>query len=528
MAISKAQISRTGPVKVELCSKDIEYLRPSKSGVIRLSMRSPAIKINAEILQSFWFWASAITVLRIAVLVISDANLGPDEAQYWYWSRDLDFGYFSKPPLIAWAIATTTALFGNGEWAVRLAAPLFHFGAAAFLYATAQSQFTQRTAFWAGLGWLTMPGVTLSGFVITTDAPLLFFWSGSIYFLYQLAASETSNRRDYAGLGMMIGLGLLSKYAMLYFIAALAISAVMVRPIRQAALHRNALITLFIAAGIATLNIAWNVQNDFQTVSHTAANANWDSTLFQPMQLLIFFIEQFAIAGIVPFAVLLIAAAGWRTQRPDWKIATALIFALTPLLIVSMQAFISRAHANWAAAAYPSAMLLVTVWLLQHRATPFLRASIGLHAFIFMGFCIAITNFSLIDRAGFSPAVKDIRGWQAQGANIVAKAEGFDAIVIDDRPLMGAMLYYHGKAGIDIVAIDPNNNVDNHYEAFKAFNPDKHKRVLFVTTLSDDAHVNYRFRTIHPIGPETVTFGPGISRTYHLFDISDFYDHLKK
>ncbi len=528
MAVSQAQISGIGPIIVGLRSEGIEYLRPPKSRVIRLSMRSPAIKNNTEILQSFWFWASAITLLRIIVLVVSDANLGPDEAQYWFWSRDLDFGYFSKPPLIAWAIAMTTALFGNDEWAVRLAAPLFHLGAGAFLYLTAKAQFTQRTAFWAGLGWLTMPGVILSSFVITTDAPLLFFWSGALYFLYKIAASETGKRQDYAGLGAMIGFGLLSKYAMLYFIAALAISAVLARPIRKAALQRGALITLIIAAGIATPNILWNAQNDFQTLSHTAANANWDSTLFQPMQLVIFFIEQFAIAGIVPFAVLVIVVTGWRSQRPDWKITTALIFALTPLLIVSMQAFISRAHANWAAAAYPSAMLLITVWLLQHRATPFLRASLGLHAFVFIGFCVAITNFSLIDRAGFSPAVKDIRGWQAQGANIVAKAEGFDAIVIDDRPLMGAMLYYHGKAGVDIVAIDPNNHIDNHYEAFKAFNPDKHKRVLFVTTLTDDAHVNYRFRTIHPLGPETVSFGPGVSRTYHLFDISDYYNHLNK
>ncbi|HCY54966.1 MAG TPA: glycosyl transferase, partial [Oceanicaulis sp.] len=39
---------------------------------------------------------------RIAGLMINPSSLYADETQYWVWSRDLDWGYFSKPPLIAW------------------------------------------------------------------------------------------------------------------------------------------------------------------------------------------------------------------------------------------------------------------------------------------------------------------------------------------------------------------------------------------------------------------------------------------
>ena len=71
----------------------------------------------------------ALTMLRLAVLFITPLELYPDEAQYWLWSRTLDFGYFSKPPMIAWLIAGTTSL-GNEEPFVRLAAPFLHAGAA--------------------------------------------------------------------------------------------------------------------------------------------------------------------------------------------------------------------------------------------------------------------------------------------------------------------------------------------------------------------------------------------------------------
>src|SRR4051794_6724481 len=53
----------------------------------------------------------AVTVLRLVWLAGDPINLYPDEAQYWLWSRHLAFGYFSKPPLLPWIIAATTALF---------------------------------------------------------------------------------------------------------------------------------------------------------------------------------------------------------------------------------------------------------------------------------------------------------------------------------------------------------------------------------------------------------------------------------
>jgi 4-amino-4-deoxy-L-arabinose transferase-like glycosyltransferase len=489
----------------------------------------PNPKQDYQMFASFWFWALAITTLRIVVLILSPANLGPDEAQYWFWSRDLDFGYFSKPPMIAWAIAATTAIFGNAEWAVRLSAPIFHFGAGAFIYHTAKIHFDQRTAFWAGIGWLTLPGVILSSFVIATDAPLLFFWSGGLYFLFRIIARSANAEEqptlfDYSAFGAMIGLGLLSKYAMLFFIAALAISALISAPVRKALLKPGGLFTVLIAASFAATNIYWNAAHDFQTLSHTAANANWSASLFQPAKLAAFLTQQFAVAGIIPFAVLLFAAIRWRPPLATrWKMTTLLVFALTPLAIVAAQAFISRAHANWAASAYPSAIMFITVWLFRHRAGAFVKASIGLHVLFFVVFCAAITNFSLVDRAGLSSATQEIRGWKEQSRAIAAMADGYDAIVIDDRALMGAMLYYQQASPIEIVAIDPNNNADNHYEIFKAFDPDRHKRVLFVTTRKDDAHVNYRFATIKPLGPQTVALGDRTSRTYHLFDISGYY-----
>ncbi|MCH1426591.1 MAG: hypothetical protein L7W42_05470, partial [Alphaproteobacteria bacterium] len=49
--------------------------------------------------------AVVITLLRSVALFVTPLDLGVDEAQYWLWSQTPDFGYFTKPPLIAWIIA---------------------------------------------------------------------------------------------------------------------------------------------------------------------------------------------------------------------------------------------------------------------------------------------------------------------------------------------------------------------------------------------------------------------------------------
>lgn len=484
---------------------------------------APSPAPSTDIWRSFWFWAGVIALARIIGLVFADGGLGPDEAQYWTWAQDPAFGYFSKPPMIAWVIATTTSLFDDGEWAVRLAAPLLHTGTATFIYLTALQLFDRRSALFAGLGWLTLPGVTVSSFLITTDAPLLLFWAGALWMVFRILKRDDPSATNFALLGGLIGLGLLSKYAMLYFFAAAAVAAVLSPPFRKAFLRRELALTAIVAAIIFAPNIAWNAANDFQTVAHTAANANWSDNLFKPASLLRFIGGQFLVFGPVLFTALVAAAyvlLRKRDRRSD--VFILLIFALTPIAIVAMQAFISRAHANWAAAAYPAGILLVSALLLQNRAV-FAKISLALHGSFAAVFLIIMSNFAALDKIGVGRAVKELRGWESLTAQIAARADGYDAILFDDRSMIAEMLYHRRADNLEIAALDPNNGVHHHYEAFMPFRPDDHQRSLFVSILDSDAHVNYRFRNFQRVGTATAPIGPGAARSFSLYEISGYF-----
>src|SRR5258707_5903783 len=124
---------------------------------------------------------AAITGLRLLWLAVQPADLFPDEAQYWVWSQQLALGYYSKPPLVAWLIAVTTGLFGDSEFAVRLSAPLLHAGAAVFVYGIGARLYDQRVRCWSALTYASLPGVSVSAFIISTDAPLMLFLAATLY-----------------------------------------------------------------------------------------------------------------------------------------------------------------------------------------------------------------------------------------------------------------------------------------------------------------------------------------------------------
>jgi 4-amino-4-deoxy-L-arabinose transferase-like glycosyltransferase len=122
-----------------------------------------------------------ITLVRLAGLATSNVDLFTDEAQYWSWSRELSWGYFSKPPLIAWIIHVAESVCGSSEACVRAPSPIFYFGTCIVIYLIGRKLYGPVVGLWAAL--LMMFGITLefSSRIISTDVPLVFFWALALW-----------------------------------------------------------------------------------------------------------------------------------------------------------------------------------------------------------------------------------------------------------------------------------------------------------------------------------------------------------
>ena len=153
---------------------------------------------------------------RIALLAWDQKQLFVDEMQYWFWGQDFAFGYFSKPPAIAWLIRAVTDLAGSDApfW-VRLPAPILHGITALLLGALAARLADGRAALWTVATYLSLPLVAVGSLLMTTDT-LMFPFLVASYLLWSEAVED--GRSGLAGLaGIALGLGFLAKYAAIYY-----------------------------------------------------------------------------------------------------------------------------------------------------------------------------------------------------------------------------------------------------------------------------------------------------------------------
>lgn len=479
------------------------------------------------------FWALlALLAVRFVVLLASPMQLHFDEAQYWSWAQALDFGYYSKPPMIAWVIAATTALFGDAEWAVRLGSPLLHSGSAWLIFLTGRRLYDARAGFIAALAFATLPGVSFSSVLITTDVPLLFFWALGLYAVVRLR--ERPELAWYALLGIAIGFGLLSKYAMGYFVVGIALAAVIDRPLRAAILRPGTAMTLAIAAGILAPNVVWNAAHQFATLAHTADNANLGGRLGNPAAGLEFLAGQFGVFGPVLFGALVVIA--WYGARGRLRAEDRLLlaFCLPVVLIVTTLAFISRAHANWAAAAYVAGSVVVVGAMVREGYFATLRASFAIHAAMIAVIAFGAMTAGAIDLPGRREPFKRVLGWEemiapvrAELAAARARGQGYGQLVVWDRELMAETLYYLRDDATPKRLFVPQERLGrrpaNHYELVAQFAPDAGPEPYLGIAVPDAAaKFLERFASVEPLGQVVAPVGQKLNRTIHLYKLAGY------
>ncbi|MEQ9112528.1 MAG: glycosyltransferase family 39 protein [Rhodospirillaceae bacterium] len=422
----------------------------------------------------------AVTLFRVLVVFSSSIPLFFDEAQYWTWAQDLAFGYFSKPPVIAWVIAGTTALCGDGEGCVRVAAPLVHGATAMVVFMIGRTLYSGRSGFWAAATYATLPGVSLSAVIISTDVFLLFFWA--LAFLAFIKAETSKSWNWWLLFGMALGFGLLSKYAMVFFFLGLTVLAVTRQPRLQSQSQETQAVfwrrPKFWAAVLLGLfiylpNLWWNWSNGFPSYRHTGENINIGEDLVNPLKAIEFLASQFAVFGPILFAVfialvfrLIIKARSGDSVSDSQRLLLA--FSIPVIALIFAEAFLTRAHANWAATAYIAATVFVVGEVLRMQKLNLLKGSLALHvmaAAAFYNFDLLVRTFDISITPDLDPA-RRMRGWDHAGDWVEELRRDLPKVTLlfDDRKVMSELLYYVQPHPFDSVMWNPKDQQNNHYE----------------------------------------------------------------
>jgi 4-amino-4-deoxy-L-arabinose transferase-like glycosyltransferase len=404
-----------------------------------------------------------------------------DETQYWFWGKHLAWGYYSKPPMIAWLMGLSTALFGDGIFGVKMLSPVLLLLTGLLLYATARRlDYAKPIARWVLVTYLTLPIVTGNAMFFSTDVPLQCAWAFALYAV--ISALKLPQRRVWwLVAGMAAGLGLLSKYTMVGF-AASTLLALVLNPS-----YRPQLRSIFpwaaatVAAVIFLPNLLWNAQHHFVTFSHTNDNVFSKQVEIYPADMLEFIAGQLLIFGPILLVALILSLRGVKRESAPallhcyvWPLAFAGI-------VVSL---LAGAQAHWIAPSYLAATLIVVPWLYT-RAPRWLTRSLLLHLVVMALFYAA---------PGLMPHLPLKRDplarlfvWNQLAQEIRPTIAAYpDAILLSDERKIAAALTYglRDMRGVEqpVYKWNPTGAVRDHYDLLTQQQADLRGHDLLVVT----------------------------------------------
>ncbi len=297
--------------------------------------------------------------LALRLFAAGGIDLIPEEAYYWNYAQNLAPGYLDHPPMIAWLIAASTAVLGDNELAVRLGSLLCWIVAAGFIFALARRMYSLVAAIFAVMLVATLPGFFGFGLLATPDAPLFAAWAAALYYFY-LALVE-SEERAWLGVGLAMGLGMLSKYTIaLLGPAALAFVLLDARA-RRWLTRPSPYVAVLVALIVFSPVLYWNATHD------------WASFTFQGMRRMQNEAE-FGLGSLVesvlilltPMIAVAVAALAWPGRAADPRRRFAWCFAAIPLSVFVVYSFQNETKLNWTG----------PLWL---ALMPLLGAAIGVH-----------------------------------------------------------------------------------------------------------------------------------------------------
>lgn len=361
---------------------------------------------------------------------ISHIGLGPDEAQYWTWSKHLDWGYYSKPPGVAWQIWLGTYFFGDTELGVRFSSILITLLLPLAIYYLANvCQVKKRTAFWSGLVFAFSPIGIFSSILATTDGGMLLFWT--------LACGVFLSSGNYAITGVMILCGALFKWP----IYLLWIPILIFGP-------KNKTIIIGILISLLGLfpSFIWNYSHEWGTFRHVfTQTVGGVGKVATSGNFFDFLGAQAALFS--PILFILLICSFYILVKDFRKIPRPLLFCgslsfVILTLYLSLSLF-KKMQGNWALFAYPTAFVYLT-WFALERVSwgkNWLKGGMALSILLSFG-ALMIPSFNFPYSAN---PFKHNLGWKQLGIEL--EKGGYDPstqFLFGDRYQMASILSFYG------------------------------------------------------------------------------------
>lgn len=298
--------------------------------------------------------------------------MSTDEAYYWFWGQHPQLSYFDHPAMVAWLFFIGSKIdslfsFSSLQFS-RIPSILLSHASIYFWYLILKRNLSENKLILLLFLILLSPLWGIGSIIVTPDAPLVFFWSVSIYLFIQISLgleskvenkikTDAKTKLLFSLLGVSLGLGFCSKYHIILFIPAALLYIIIEKRWRM--LNPTGIILCILTGLIFSSPVLfWNYKNNFisfqfQLQHGLATSQSWK--LRWPIE---YVLGQFLLL----FPPLFLAAL----KRPKIENLKILFyFGWFPILFFLITSLKSKVEANWPITAYP-ALTCLGFYVLQN------------------------------------------------------------------------------------------------------------------------------------------------------------------
>jgi 4-amino-4-deoxy-L-arabinose transferase-like glycosyltransferase len=308
---------------------------------------------------------SIIIVLTIFTLIRFGLSLlfplTADESYYWLWSKHLSLSYVDHPPMVAYLNFLTT--FGHENIVMlRLGTVIITLLTSILIYFLAKKIFDEKVAFWSAVLFQILPHFVVVWLTMFVELPLALCWTAALLVLTLAIKSKVKSQKSklWYILGIIIGLGCLSKYTMFLFWPCLAVFFLVSKENRFWLRRKEPYLCFLLSAVCFLPVIIWNSQHQWGSFTFHGAKASADAwgTNFLP-----FVGDQ--LVHFTPFLLFALYNVYRYSLKKDEGTRLLFSFSAPVLLLFFLLSAKIKIWAHWTEVGYIGALPLTVGYLLE-------------------------------------------------------------------------------------------------------------------------------------------------------------------
>jgi 4-amino-4-deoxy-L-arabinose transferase-like glycosyltransferase len=456
-------------------------------------------------------------------------GLIPDETYYWDWSRELSWGYFDHPPMIAWLIYLSRHVFGETALGVRGVVVACSLAASICSYLLAKKFVSKPSSL---VFFLIMSSSILLfgvGTILSTpDIPLILFWTCCL--LYGYKGVFENSTAAWLMLGLCAGLGLLSKYTFVLFFTAFLLFILLSKRGRFWLFKWQPYAALSISFLVWLPNLVWNSRHHWVSFSFQFSHGIGRHASFRPDSLGEFVVGQIGILSFFPFVLLICACVAlWKDTIKDSGTTYLALFLYVPFFVFLCASMQKKVEANWAATAYVSGLVFIAKYwedIGEKRKNRFMRR-FAIFSAIFAALTTTVLLFHIqrpfLPLAPSNDPASQVRGWKEWARDIGDVRNRFDPSgslrICTNRYQEASMLGFYLPDHPLTYALCLGAR-QNSYALFQARTPKPFQEIIFIHPASDSVTgptFSETFSSIQQQGVATLRQAPHSATPYNVY-----------